>query len=220
MSDDTTFADREYVIGYGQAGYGQGFYGGSRAVNNITDVRDNWPLPTVEIADEPHDTFLRALTSLLYRIDVQIDELYDQRFVDTATGRELEKLLDPIGTARKAGESDTKLRYRGRILRSARASTGTINDLAGILEQSFGGDVDRVTVFSDSFVDRPRITLEVPSDLIEENPITRNELRTAVREGIPALDELLIVTDEQFRLAGPNYTPSNEETLNNGKLVG
>ena len=46
------------------------------------------------------------------RLDLDIEHLYDQRFLETATGNELRKLAEEVGLKRRDGESDEHLRKR------------------------------------------------------------------------------------------------------------
>jgi len=195
-----TFTDREYVIGYGENGYGEGFYGGSRVVNNITDVRDNWPLVLGDLHQDPFDSWLRTLTSELYRLDVAIDQLYDQRFLTTATGRELDKIAEPLGATREMGESDNELRYRTQLVRVARTSEGTLDDVVRLLEVAFGEDASQCSI--EPVSDEPAIIVRVPEAFFDEYPINETTFEEIVEMTTPALDGVGVTTSSLFTFAG------------------
>jgi len=177
------------------------------------DIEENWPYDTVT----PHDSeavydILTAYEGQLDRIDVQADELHDQRFLQTATTRELEKLAAEVGVQRETGEGDDRLRFRALIGKAVTRSSGTIEDIGIVLHVLFSGDATNIEI---SVVeDQPVLRLTIPTNLIDDTPLTTTELETELSAILPVGDSLSILTDDTWLLG-----ESGSQGLGEGKLT-
>ena len=176
-------------------------------------IEANWPFEQVRPSEnEAVYDLLRAFEVQLDRVDVQADELEEQRFIDTATTRELEKLAAEVGIVRETGESDSRLRFRTRIAKAVTRSQGTLEDFEQLLEVIFGDDADTITVSSPN--DEPVVQLNIPSAVVDDTSLTRVELERRLADVIPTSDDLLIITDDTFTLG-----QSGNKGLGNGQLI-
>lgn len=157
--------------------------------------------------------YLGIFASELRRIDVFIDELYEQRFIGSATGTELEKLGAPLGIVRRADEDDESLRFRVSIGKVAAASDGTADDIESILSLAFGderlADIDVGTISGE-----PIVSFTVPEPYISDIPISETELNEILTEAFPCGTATQIITGDTFELGA-----SGSKGLGNGRLT-
>lgn len=182
------------------------------------DLIERWPYDFQRITphgdgDPNQYDYLSAFATELRRIDVFIDELYEQRFLESATDRELEKLAAPLGIMRRAEEGDDSLRYRARLGKAIAASDGTAKDIETILGIAFGEDnFDSIQV--ENVEDAPVIRIWYPSPLIDEIPLTQSELEDQLRRAIPCGHNIELLADDTFLLG-----EGGDQGIGEGKLV-
>lgn len=162
------------------------------------DLIERWPYDFQRIpngSDQYH--YLSAYATELRRIDTFIDELYEQRFIETATGIELEKLAAPLGVTRRAGESDESLRYRARLGKLISASDGTASHFESIVSAAFPGA--ELTNIEISNVDgAPVIELLVPENVVDSVPISLSETEDLMTLAVPSGHAVRVITDNTW----------------------
>lgn len=181
-------------------------------------VVEAWPYDFQYIGqDGPLYGYLRAFTSELERLDDDITALYEQRFIETATGPELDKLGAEVGIDRDPGEGDDAYRYRVRLGKAVAASNGTAEDIATILTIAFDEDaLDSISV--EHVTGDPVLSVQVSSSRIEDVPITQSELEGLLRRAIPVGTDITVITDEVFAFAESDGTaPSYGAGFGDGK---
>jgi len=185
------------------------------------DVVAQWPYEFQSISDgEPLYNYLSVYVSELQRLNSTIGDLTDQRFIETATGPELERLGVEVGVTRQAGESDDSLRLRVQIGKAVAASTGTPEDIRTILSIAFGEDALESIVVS-HVGGSPVLSFEIPSSLINDIPLTAEQFEDELREAFPAGSDVEVITDDVFTFVGENETaPSYAGGFGQGKWSG
>jgi len=165
------------------------------------DLVENWPYEWQYIDDEDDLVdLLDAFATELQRLDAFVDELYEQRFVETATGVELDKLGAAVGVSRETGESDERYRFRVRLGKAVAASDGTAADVRAILRVAFDAEVRGAIEVA--HVDGAPVTrFRVPSTAIDDIPLTTTELEAEIERGFPCSHAVELVTDETFLLS-------------------
>jgi hypothetical protein len=177
------------------------------------NVEDNWPFESiVPNEDEAIYDLLVAYETQLDRVDVQADELMEQRFLDKATTDELEKLANEVGTVRETNEDDERLRFRARVSKAATRSDGTTRSFAEVLYAVFGEDVKDFTI--DTVSGEPVVRITMPSDVTDAMPITVSELENELLDIIPTADGLEIITDDVWLLG-----ESGSQGIGEGELT-
>ena len=178
------------------------------------DLIENWPygFQRIDDGDELYE-YLSIYANELARIDAFIDELYEQRYLETATGHELANLGAAVGVTREAGESDERLRLRIKLAKTVAASDGTADDIRAIFEQAFTenelGTIDLVHQDSDPVVD-----VQIPSSIIEDNLLTADELEGELERASPCGHGVRVVPDDTFLLG-----ESGDRGIGNGELL-
>jgi hypothetical protein len=178
------------------------------------DVVDRWPYRFQHIADgDPLWDYLGAFASELHQIDVFIDELYEQRFLETATGRELEKLAAEVGVTRQDGETDTDLRFRARLRKAIAASDGTADDIETIMSIAFEDkDLSNIDVVHSTGA--PVTQFRVPQPYLDDIPLTRADFESELVRAFPAGYGVEVATSDTWLLG-----ESGSQGLGQGKLI-
>jgi len=181
---------------------------------NTPDVIDRWPydFQHIDDSDKLWD-YMSAFASELRHIDVFIDELYEQRFLKTATGRELEKLAGEVGVTRQAGENDADLRYRTRLRKAIAASDGTAEDIETIMSIAFEDkDLSNIDVVHST--GEPVIQFRVPQPYLDEIPLSRPDFQTELERSFPAGHGVEVSTSDTWLLG-----QSGNQGVGQGKLI-
>jgi len=185
------------------------------------DVVDRWPYGFQAIPDgEPLYEYLSVFSSELKRLNTDIQSLADERFIETATGQELERLGAEVGVTRRGGESDDSLRLRVQIGKAVAASNGTAEDIRTILAIVFDqSDLESITV--SHVAGAPVLSFQIPTSLINDIPLTATELEAELREAVPAGSDVTVITDDVFTFVGENDTaPSYAGGFGEGEWSG
>lgn len=180
---------------------------------NREEIIENWNHPI-----EPHEDtnlyqLLQVLVSENKRLDIELDEVYDNRFVDTATGSSLGKIGNLVGINRKTGEKDSKLRKRIRAGFAAHASDTTYNSFATAALAILDGSPDSVSFVTPP--ETPNKTVEVQMDAgdFEDNPLTEDELIVLLNGALSIDGQVIVKTTGTFAFAGND---SSLEGFNEG----
>ena len=196
-----SFSGREYVLSWGDQRYGRTNYGGWRDVNNITDIEakfqeDLFPIRNKELYD-----LFRVYTTQLYYLDIQIDEIYDNRFIDTARGRELELLGGNVGVPRKTGEPDDKYRIRVKAGFARASADTTFENFANIVLSVLQTDKSNVEITTPN----PKVArIKTTSAVVDASPFTTEEIIEMLDESLEMDAKTEIEVQGSFSFDGPN----------------
>jgi hypothetical protein len=164
------------------------------------DLVDAWPYSFQRIPDgDPLYEYLGVYATELSRIDAFIDTLYEQRFIETAQGDELEKLAAGLNVSRNTNETDEAFRYRVRLRQAQATSDGTAEDIAYLFRTAFGDAADRVEVAPDQ--DAPVLRCVVPQSVVNAVPLTESELERIFARAMPCGTDISITTNKVFAFA-------------------
>jgi hypothetical protein len=176
---------------------------------------DNWPYRFQRIPEgEPHWDYLSAYSAEMATLDASINDLYDSRFLESASGRELEKLAAGAGRiTRRDGENDDSLRLRAQLRKVAAASDGTAQDIRAILVVAFGADnLEQVKVSHSA--GSPVLQFQIPSQYIADLPLSRSEFEDELRRASPCGTDVTVVEDDTWLLG-----QSGSQGLGQGGLL-
>lgn len=186
--------------------------------DNIDDIVEHFDYPI-----NPHDTenlykLLEVVTSENRRLDIELDELYDNRFLATATGKELEKIGDLVGVIRKTDEADSKLRKRIRGAFAAHASDTTYESFTSAALSIIEGSADSVEFATPPETPAKVIEISISGAVFEANPLTRSELVTLLNGALSADAQANILVTGNFAFDGDDDSLEgfNEGTWSSG----
>lgn len=183
--------------------------------DNIDDVTEEWPLPdAIPLYDgtEPY-RFLTVLASELQRLDIEIEEVYDDRFLQTASGEELDKIAALVEATRKSNESDQKFRKRIQAIFTARASDTTYDSVASLVLMLLDADASTITINRPPTTADTQITVDAPSTVVDDSIFTESEITSLIEDALPAGHSATITKSGTFAFAGDD---SNLEGWNEG----
>lgn len=177
-------------------------------------IIDEWPYKFQHIDDtDPLYDFLTPFAQEYRQIDVFIDELYEQRFIETATNEELEKIAAGVGIHRRDSEDDDSLRFRTRLRYIAAASDGTAEDILVFMEVSFEDkDLGNINITHDP--GHPVLYFEMPQVFIDDIPLTRLEYESELRRAWPVGHDIRVLTSDVWLLGH-----SGSQGIGNGGLI-
>lgn len=179
----------------------------------MSDITDNWD-HTIEIAsDDNLYKLLEVVGDELKRIDLEVESLYDNRFVESATGEELEKLGDLVGINRKTDEPDEKLRKRIFAGFASQASDTTYESFCTTAISILDGSSQSVEVVTPPQTQPKVVQLIVDSQVLEENPLTQDELQVLLNGAVSIDARVMITVDGTFAFEGDD---SSLEGFNEG----
>jgi len=175
------------------------------AAESLPAVYDTTPTSTVT-------AYLSVVAGLASDEDGDLNRLFRQRFLTTATGQALGRYGDPFGVQRRTAESDESFRTRISGARRASASTTTYEDIAAIAVDVLGTDNIQIDAAEDVGAGNVRIT--VPADAVTNSPLTRQQLEGIIGDAVPPTHTVDLVDDDTFVLGA-----TDDQGLGNGTLT-
>ena len=152
--------------------------------DNVETLVENWDTPLQLHSTNNLYKLFQVVASEHDRIDKQIEEIKQNRFLESASGTELEKLGDLVGINRKTREGDGKLRTRIRGGFYAHASTTTYESFTSAalsILDARPGAVD----FRHPPETPPKIVrVRVDGGVIVNNALTADELITLLNGSV------------------------------------
>ena len=182
---------------------------------SLDDARQQFPNAGVRIdPDDPIAALLRTLVSQLHRLDTEIDAIYDERFIDSATTHELGLLGANVGVQRRTGESDASFRARVRAGYRIAASDTTFEAVAQAARALLDADADDISLESPPTTDGGVGRVIAPDILIDESPLSKSEIEADLTKAVPFGHRIEVVPSNAFRLGR-----SGEQGLGRGVLT-
>lgn len=168
---------------------------------SIDDARQQFPNAGVEIdSDDPLAALLRTLVSQFHRLDTEIDDLYDQRFIDTATDRELELLSANVGVEPRTGETDASFRARVRAGYRIATSDGTFEAVARAALALLDADPGDIQLIGPPETTGGVGRVLAPDILVEQSPLSQSEIAAELTRAAPLGHRLEVVTEDTLLL--------------------
>lgn len=158
------------------------------------EIIDNWDHPIQLHESTNLYSLLKILASENKRIDLELDRVYDDRFLATASGQSLEKMGDLVGIDRKTKEQDKKLRKRIRAAFAASASDTTYESFASAALSILDADSGAIEIKTPPETPAKIVRLNVDGSVLEENPLTEDELSVILSAAL-SIDAKLEITE-------------------------
>lgn len=173
---------------------------------NEEDIVTNWEHPISLYEGDDLYKLLQVVALENQRIDLELEELYDDRFLETATRKELEKIGDLVGVNRLTGEGDAKLRKRIQGEFIAQASDTTYEVVASAILSILEADPDQVTINTPPETLPKVVEVEADSNVIQNNPLSRNELASLFDKAVSSDAKVNLIEMGTFAFAGDDDT--------------
>jgi phage-related baseplate assembly protein len=166
------------------------------------DIIENWDYPVPLTDDKDLTALVTASTGEAQRIEIEAEQIYDDKFVSTATGKELEKIGDLVGVERKNAESDNKLRKRIQAEFAAQSSDTTFDNFASNALSILEARPSEVELTTPPEAPEKTVILNVDGSVIDENPLTRTELQSLLNRTLSSGGSVDIKETGTFAFAG------------------
>lgn len=155
--------------------------------------------------DEPLADLLRTVLTELDDLDDEIATVFDGRFIETATGDELDFLASTVNIQRKTDETDERLRRRVRGVYEAAQSTGTYEDVAQVALFVLDADPEQVNLDpARETVDPATAVVEVEDAVINDSPFTEAEIERLLRRSAVGGHRLTLQRSNVFTWGDPD----------------
>jgi len=186
---------------------------------STADYLAEWPLDGIEPS---HDSELRKLLQVLaesnYRLDIDISRVFDEQFVDTATGARLGLIGELVGASRKQGESDDKYRKRIKAIFLQRSSDSTYESVGIITLAILDTNKTNVSFETPPTTRAGLLRVNTFESVLNDSPFSESEIVTLLEGALPAGHEVEIALQGTFELASDTYDPGDSKSLDNGTL--
>lgn len=167
---------------------------------NISEGVAEWD-SAIEFA--PSSTMYRLVDALLQeadRVDEDLEAIYEQQHIASATGDNLDQFGRLVDVDRNTGESDDK--YRTRIKAAFRASTisTTWDEYVQFATAVLSTDIENLN-FRTNYGARPAtVNVGAQSEVYESLDLTGAEAQDLLERGVPAGHEVQLLEGGTFRL--------------------
>ncbi|SEO72029.1 hypothetical protein SAMN05216388_1017100 [Halorientalis persicus] len=128
---------------------------------------------------------VNTLAQLYYRIDDDISTLRRSRFIESATGRELDLIGLSVNVYRPDGEADPKFRRRVFAGFAAAQSRTTFEDFARVCLKVLDADPSDVRLTKDWASDLGTIIVRVRSTVLDGSPFTTDTITELLEQAAP-----------------------------------
>jgi len=180
---------------------------------NVTEADAEWESGIAFGPNTNTYRLVRALVSQYDRIDENLEDIYDQHHVNSATGDDLDKIGNLVNIDRKTGESDS--RYRARIKGKFRASTigTTFDEFAEFTASVLNTNISNID-FLTSYGARPAaVSVSAQGSVYNNVNLTASEIRDILDDGVPAGHEVRVLEGGTFQLKADGDTDDPDRGL-------
>ena len=131
------------------------------------------------------ERLVKTLAAVYYRLGSDLDQLRRDRYLETATGVELERRARPLGIERPAGEGDDAFRRRALAGRARATSRTTFEDFAETCLKVLDADPDQLRLTVD-YADEPgAVIVEVTTAVIDASPFGTDQIIAFLEASLP-----------------------------------
>lgn len=208
---------------WGDGSWGTSYWGTERYNiisdnQNIKEAEAVWDSGIEFASGSNTHRLMRALLSQADRMDDDLEEIYEQHHINSATREELDAFGKLVNVKRKSGEPDDK--YRSRIKATFRASTigTTFDQFTEFCATVIDTDIDNLN-FTTPYDNNPAtVVVGADSDVYDNATLTPTEVQTLLESGVPAGHAVSIVEGGTFRLKSDGDTDDPDKGLTSDSI--
>lgn len=185
---------------------------------NINTAEDEWK-SGIDFGENSNTyKLLRALLSEAERIDDELEAIYEQQHISTATGEDLERFGDLVGVSRRSGESDEGFRARIKANFAASTTLTTWDDFAEFAASVLETDINKIDLQTDYEVQPATIRIISDSSVYEDTTLSNTDLVDVLGSGVPAGHEVLVEEIGTFRVKSDGTTDDPDKGLTSDSI--
>lgn len=180
---------------------------------NISEAQREWDSPIDFNPNSNAYTLFEALLSEADRIDEELESIYEQQHIESATGSELDSFGRLVDVSRNTGEGDDK--YRARIKAAFRASTmsATYDEFAEYASSVLNTSVDNLGFTTNYGADPATVVLDADPSIYDNVNLTASDVAELLGKGVPAGHEVKVQETGTFRLKSDGDTDDASKGL-------
>ncbi len=152
------------------------------------------------------ERLVATLAAVYYRLGSDLDQLRRDRYVETATGVELERRARPLGVERPTGEGDDAFRRRALAGRARATSRTTFEDFAETCLVLLDADASDVTLRVDYDDELGAVIVELTSQLLDAAPFSEATIKSILEGALPASRRVVLRRLDGFQFSDPTAT--------------
>jgi hypothetical protein len=194
---------------------------------NIRTAEDEWNSAVDFSTQSNAHRLLETLLTTYQRTDNDLETIYEQTHINTATGAELDQFGELVNVDRKTNESDEK--FRARIKATFRASTmgTTFDQFTEFCAETINTDISNLE-FTTPYESNPAtVEISAPSTIYDSANFSNEEIVSLFEKGVPAGHKVNVisVSDNVFQLKSDGDTDEADKGLTSdsidtgGKLI-
>lgn len=167
---------------------------------NIRQAKREWDSALAFADNSNNRRLFDALLTAADRIDSDIEDIYEQTHIDSATDRELDQFGELVNVERKSNESDDK--YRARIKATFRASTmgSTFDQFTEFVSVVLNTDIDNIRFLTPYERFPATVDVSANSEIYDALNLTNQDVIELLERGVPAGHEVRVFEEGTFRL--------------------
>jgi hypothetical protein len=161
---------------------------------------------------------VKSLLSEADRIDGDLEDIYDQHHINTATGDDLDKIGDLVNVDRQTGEGDD--RYRARIKGRFRAATigTTFDEFTEFAASVLNTESENIELISDYDTEPAVIQLATQASVYQSVNLSSSELADLLNDGVPAGHDVRVLERGTFRLKADGEVDDADKGLTSDSI--
>ncbi len=184
---------------------------------NIRYAEKNWDSALAFTDGSNTHTLIEALLSAYNSVDDEIESLYKQTHINSATGAELDQFGELVNVERKSNESDAK--YRARIKATFRSSTmgSTFDQFTEFVSVVLNTDIDNIRFLTPYKRFPATVDVSANTEIYDALNLTTQDVIELLERGVPAGHKVRVFEEGTFRLKsdGDGDDPSKGLTSDN-----
>lgn len=187
---------------FGSDAFGDGRFGNVDPQPSALEVHDALDAvqPALEPQDgDPLDDWLTVIMRMQQRFDTRLDQVYEQRYIDTAIGASLDTLGNVVDVDRDTGEGDESYRRRVKTGYIAARSSGTYEEIAEVAKRTLGADAADISLVPARDTSDPATAkVKVQSDVLNNAPFTNSEIGDMLGDAAVGGHRITVVQQDAF----------------------
>lgn len=167
---------------------------------NIAEADSEWDSGIKFSPDSNTYKLVRALLSEADRIDGDLEDIYNQHHINTATGDDLEKIGDLVNVRRNTGEGDDS--YRARIKGKFGTATvdSTFDEFAEFVSAVLNTDIDNIDYLTNYQIHPAAVTVSTQASVYSNISLSSQQIVNILGDGVPAGHEVRVLEEGTFQL--------------------
>jgi len=170
--------------------------------DNVEDIVENWDHPVDLREEDDLYKLLQVVARENQRLDLDIEYIYDNKFVGTATGAELEKIGKLVGVRRKTAEGDEKLRKRIKAEFAVQASDTTFEQFASTTLTLLETEPEAIEINTPPETPAKVVEVEIDGSVLDDNILTKSEIVDMLNRVVSVDARVDLIETGTFAFAG------------------